>query len=113
MKHFVPALAAAAVLLSTGAFAQSSGEADYNEQCKRTPMAGSAAEQAATRQRCIEEAKKAAKTDVPGAANQPGTSATAGRATKAERDAASAKRRAEGKQAARASKQDPKNPVAP
>lgn len=102
--------AAAAALVSSGAFAQSKGEASYEEHCARVAPKGTAAEQAATRQRCIEDAKKAARTDIPGMADQPGTSATMG-ASKAERDAAAAKRRAEGAAVAKQPKQDPKSPT--
>ena len=109
MKHSALALAMAAGLLSAGAFAQTRGEANYEEQCMRQPPAGSAAEQAAQRQRCIDEAKKAAKTDVPGEANQPGTTAAAGKKN-GERAAARAKRRAEGATVAKQAKQDPKRP---
>lgn len=111
MKHVLLALGIASALVSPVAFAQSKGEANYDEQCRASAVSGTAAEQAATRKRCVEEAKKAAKTDVPGAANQPGTPATAGAATKAERDAARKQRRATGAEVAKQPKQDPKNPT--
>lgn len=102
-------------LLSAGtAFGQSRGEANYDEQCRAKPASGTPAEQAAQRQRCIEEAKQAAKTDVPGAANQPGPSAVgSGGGTAAERKAARDARRVAGAQAAKEAKQDPKKPTAP
>lgn len=111
MKLYAFALAAAAAaMLSPSAFAQSKGEASYEEHCARVAPKGTAAEQAATRQRCIEDAKKAAKTDVPGTADQPGTTA-AKSASKAERQAAAQKRRAEGAAVAKQPKQDPKSPT--
>jgi len=110
MKHFAPAFIFFSALLSAAAFAQSRGEADYQEQCTRQSLQGTSAEQAATRKRCIEDAKKAAAADVPGAANQPGTSATTG-TPKATRDAARQARRATGAEVARQPKQDPKNPT--
>jgi hypothetical protein len=59
----------------------------------------------------MEEARKAAKTDVPGAANQPGTSATAGGVSKTEKKAARDQRRAAGAEVAKQPKQDPKTPT--
>lgn len=102
----------AAALLSVGAFAQSRGEANYEEQCKRAPAQGTAAEQAATRARCIEDAKKAAKSDVPGADPSANAAGTRGAATPAEKEAARAERKAAGAQAAKEPKQDPKRPTA-
>lgn len=110
MKHHVPTFFIVAVLLPAYVIAQSSGEAEYQEQCVRKPSQGTPAEQEATRKRCIEEAKMAAKENIPGAANQPGTSAKAG-TSKAERDAAREARRKAGAEAARQPKQDPKNPT--
>lgn len=110
MKYHLPAFVLAAALLPGLSFAQSKGEADYQEHCSRQSAQGTAAEQAATRKRCIEDAKKAARSDVPGAANQPGTAATS-KATKAERQAAAEKRRTAGADVARQQKQDPKNPT--
>ncbi|RYF17820.1 MAG: hypothetical protein EOO30_05755 [Comamonadaceae bacterium] len=111
MKHSVLTVAAlAGALLSAGALAQSKGEADYDEMCRAKPMQGTAAEKAATRQRCIEEAKKAAKTDVPGMADQPGVAGTK-TATKAEKAAAREARKATGAQVAKQPKQDPKQPT--
>ncbi|MGV3569392.1 MAG: hypothetical protein ACO1PB_02250 [Ramlibacter sp.] len=111
-KHTVIALAAT-LLLSTGAFAQTKGEANYEEQCRRAAPKGTAAEQAATRQKCIDEAKKVAKTNVPGMADQPGLSpgAAAARATPAEAKAAREKRQAMGAEVAKQPKQDPKQPT--
>ncbi|MCI5068229.1 hypothetical protein [Acidovorax sp.] len=110
MKHHVPTLLVVAALLPAAALAQSTGEAEYREQCMRKPPQGTPAEQEATRKRCIEEAKKAAREDVPGMANEPGTPAKAG-TSKAERDAAREARRKAGAEAARQPKQDPKNPT--
>jgi hypothetical protein len=112
MKASVLAFAAFA-LLSTGAFAQSKGEADYDEQCRRAAPKGTAAEQAATRKRCIEDAKKVAKTNVPGTADQPGLTpgVAATRPTAAEAKAARAKRQAAGAEVAKQPKQDPKQPT--
>lgn len=110
MKRYFPAFLVAAALVPAATFAQTKGEADYQEQCMRQAPQGTKAEQAATRQRCVEDAKKAAKTDVPGMANQPGTTAAAG-TTKTQRDAAAAARRAEGAKVAKTPKQDPKNPT--
>lgn len=110
MKHNVSIFLIAAALLPAAAFAQSKGEADYQEQCTRQPMQGTPAEQAATRQRCLDDAKSTAKKDVPGASNEPGTSAKAG-TSKAERQAARDARRKAGAEAARQPKQDPKNPT--
>lgn len=110
MKHYVPSFLIATALLPAATFAQPRGEADYQEHCARQSVQGTSAEQAATRQRCMEDARQAAKTDVPGAANQPGTSATAG-TPKTEREAARQKRRAVGAEVARQPKQDPKNPT--
>jgi hypothetical protein len=99
MKLSVLAVASfACALLSAGALAQSKGEADYDEMCRAKPMQGTPAEQAATRKRCIEEAKQAAKTDVPGMANQPGVAATKP-TTKAEKEAARKTRKEVGAQA--------------
>ena len=106
MKHTMLAVAAAA-LLSTGALAQSKGEADYKEHCSREASKASPAEQKATRESCIEDARKAARTY--SGSDQPGTTASRG-ATREERTAAREKRRAEGREAARHPKQDPKRP---
>ncbi|WP_332814365.1 hypothetical protein [Ramlibacter sp.] len=108
MNHSAIAIALSGLLLSTVAFAQSRGEVDYDEQCRRAAPQGTPAEQAATRQRCIEEARQAAKTGKPG--EQPQTSATRGTASKAERQAARKERRAAGAEVARQAKQDPKQP---
>jgi outer membrane protein W len=110
LNYSVFALVAAAALSAPSAFAQSKGEASYEEHCARVAPKGTAAEQATTRQRCIDDAKKAAKTDVPGAANQPGTTATRG-TSKTDKQAARDKRRAEGATVAKQPKQDPKNPT--
>lgn len=110
--HSVVALAAA-VLLTGGAFGQSKGEANYEEHCRRVAPQGTAAEQEATRQRCIEDAKKTAKTNIPGMADQPGLSpgAAAARVTPGEAKSAREQRRAVGAAAARQPKQDPKQPT--
>lgn len=106
------AVSLAAALLSLGAFAQSSGEANYDEQCRRAPAKGTAAEQAAQRARCVEDAKKAAKSDVPGADPSATGAGVRGAATPAEKEAARAQRKAAGAQAAKEPKQDPKQPTA-
>jgi hypothetical protein len=110
LNHSVFALVAAAALSAPSVFAQSKGEASYEENCARVAPKGTAAEQSATRQRCMDDARKAAKSDVPGAANQPGTSATKG-TSKTDRQAARDQRRAEGATVAKQPKQDPKNPT--
>lgn len=108
MKHTGLAITVSALLLSTAAFAQSRGEADYDEQCRRAAPQGTAAEQAAARQKCIAEARQAARTDDRG---NKAESAGARRAnTKAEREAARKERRIAGAETARAPKQDPKRP---
>lgn len=103
-------IAISALVLSTVVAAQSRGEANYDEQCRRAAPQGTAAEQAATRQRCIEEARKAARTDQPGEGEQYQSSGARGAAAKTEREAARKERRAAGAQAARQPKQDPKRP---
>lgn len=108
MKHTATTIAISALLLSAGAFAQSSGEANYDEQCRRAAPQGTAAEQAAARQKCIADAKEAAKTDERG--NKTESAGARGTSTKAEREAARKERRAAGAAAARAPKQDPKQP---
>lgn len=110
MKQYVPIFLVVTALMPATLFAQTKGEADYQEQCMRQPPQGSADEQAAIRKRCSEEARSAAKKDVPGVANEPGTTAKS-RVSKAERDAAREARRKAGAEAARQPKQDPKNPT--
>lgn len=108
MKHAGLAITISALVLSTAALAQSKGEADYDEQCRRAAPQGTAAEQAATRQKCIAEARQAAKTDDRGIKAE--SMGTRGATSKAEREAARKERRIAGAEAARAPKQDPKRP---
>lgn len=108
MKHTGLSIAISALLLSTAAFAQSKGEADYDEQCRRAAPQGTAAEQAAARQKCIAEARQAARTDDRG--NKTGSMGASGATTKAEREAARKERRAAGAEVARQPKQNPRSP---
>lgn len=108
MKHTATIIAISALLLSAGSFAQSRGEANYDEQCRRAAPQGTAAEQAAARQKCVDEARQAAKSDDRGNKNETAGARTT--STKAERAAASKERRIAGAEAARAPKQDPKQP---